>query len=159
MPMHLHMRNQAEVKSDLEYLTMCDPNFSTLSLLWCMTHCANRLHLTYRSNFRICLLLGCHSLESDASTFSLWSNGQAHGGPSCKLCSAQLEDAPHFMSSCPALESKHTEQLRHAPPQLQDLWVRLRHIPTLICRSIFALHFILWKSYWRQSTCSNLIID
>ena len=27
---HLHLLNQAEVKSNLEFLTMCDPNFSTL---------------------------------------------------------------------------------------------------------------------------------
>ena len=103
---HLHLLDKAEVKSDLEYLSMCDPNFSKPSLLWGITHCADRLHLTTRSNFRIRLLLGCHGLESDASRFSSRSNGQAHGDPSCKIRSVQLEDATHFISSCPALEDK-----------------------------------------------------
>ena len=67
---HLHLLNQAEVKSDLEYLSMCDPNFSKPSPLWRITHCVDWLHLTTRSNFRIRLLLGCHGLESDASRFS-----------------------------------------------------------------------------------------
>ena len=113
---HLQLLNQAEVKSDLEYLTMCDPNFSTPSPLWSMTDCADQLHLTTRSNFRIRLLLGCHSLESDACRFSSRSNRQAYGDPSCKLCGAQFEDAPHFISTCPSLETKHRELLRHAPP-------------------------------------------
>lgn len=59
---HLHLVNQAEVKTKLEYLTMCDPNFSTPSPLWGTTHCANHLYLTTWSNFRICLLLSCHGL-------------------------------------------------------------------------------------------------
>ena len=98
---------------------MCDPNFSKPSPLWGITHCADRLHLTTRSHFRIRLLLGCRGLESDTSRFSLRSNGQARGDPSCKLCGAQLEDAPHFISSCPALEDKCRELLRHAPLQLE----------------------------------------
>ena len=85
-----------------------------------MTHCADQLHLTTRSNFRIRLLLGCHGLESDACRFSSRSIGQARGDPSCKLCGAQLEDVPHFISTCPSLETKRREPLRHAPPQLQD---------------------------------------
>ena len=106
---HLQLLNQAEVKSNLEYLTMCDPNFSTPSPLWSMTHCADQLHLTTKSNFRIRLLLGCHGLESDACRFSSRSNGQACGDPSCKLCGAQLEDAPHFISTCPSLETRATQ--------------------------------------------------
>ena len=35
-------------------------------------------------------------------------------------CGAQLEDARYFISTCPLLETKHRELLRHAPPQLQD---------------------------------------
>ena len=35
-------------------------------------------------------------------------------------CGTQLEDAPHFISTCPSLETKCRELLRHAPPQLQD---------------------------------------
>ena len=46
--------------------------------------------------------------------------GQARGDPSCKLCDAELEDAPHFISTCPSLETKRRELLRHTPPQLQD---------------------------------------
>ena len=113
---HLELLNQAEVK---EYLTMCDPNLFTPPL-WSMIHCADQLHLTTRPNLRIRLLLGCQGLESDVCRFSSQSNGQARGDPSCKLCGAQLEDAPHFISTCLSLETKHRELLRHAPPQLQD---------------------------------------
>ena len=78
------------------------------------------LHLTTRSNFRICLLLGCHGLRSDASRFNLRSNECTCGDPSCKLCYTQLEDATHFISLCPLLEAKRQEQLSHVPPQLQE---------------------------------------
>ena len=62
----MQLLNQVEVKGDLKYLTMCDPNFSIPSPLWSMTHCTDQLHLTTRSNFMIRFLLGCHGLESDA---------------------------------------------------------------------------------------------
>ena len=109
------------MKRDLEFLTMCDPNFSIPSRLWSMTYCADQLHLTTRSIFRIHLLLGCHGLESNACRFSSQNNGQAHSNPSCKLCGVQLEDVPHFIFSCSPLEAKHRELLRHTPPQPQDL--------------------------------------
>ena len=104
----------------LRNISLCaTPTFS-LPPLWSMIHCADQLHLTTRSNLRIRLLLGCQGLESDVCRFSSQSNGQARGVPSCKLCGAQLEDVPHFISTCPSLETKRRKLLRHAPPQLQD---------------------------------------
>ena len=95
---YLHLLDQAEVKSDLEQLSMCEPNFLVPSPIWGATYCAEHLHLTTRSNFRVRLLLGCHGLGSGASRFNSRSNGRSRGDPSCKLCYAQLEDATHLIS-------------------------------------------------------------
>jgi len=78
---HLHLLNQVETKCDLEQLSMCAPNFSSPSPLWKVTHCPELIHLTWKSNFRIRLLLGCHGLESDASRFSTQNNGHSHFDP------------------------------------------------------------------------------
>ena len=96
---------------------MCAPNFSSPSPLWKVTHCAcaDWTHLTSNSNFRICLLLGCHGLESDTSRFRMRKDGQPRGDPSCKLCGSALEDATHFISSCTMLEAKRRELLSSAP--------------------------------------------
>jgi len=117
---YLHLLDQAEVKSDLEQLSMCEPNFLVPSPIWGVTYCAEHLHLITRSNFRVRLLLGCHGLESDASRFNSRSNGRGRGDPSCKLCYAQVKDATHFIS-CPLLEAKRRELLSHSPPQFQDI--------------------------------------
>ena len=157
---HLQLLNQAEVKSDLEYLTMCDPNFSTPFHLWSMTHCADQLHLTTRSNFRIRLLLGCHGLESDACRFSSRSNGQARGDPSCKLCGAPLEDAPHFISTCPSLETKRRELLGHAPPQLQDLEQELpdpARDPDLFAHVMLGINWV--EDIELQAFCVNFLAE
>ena len=129
---------------------MCDPNFSKPFPLWRITHCADwLLHLSTRSNFRIRLLLGCHGLESDTSRFSSQSNGQACGDPSCKLCGAQLEDAPHFISSCPALETKHRELLRHAPLQLE--------LPNHACDPDLFAHIML-KTDWIEDIQAQVFL-
>ena len=117
---HLHLLSQAETKRDLEYLSMCAPNFSLPSPLWKMTHCADWTHLTSKSNFRIRLLLGCHGLESDASRFRMRKDGQPPGDPSCKLCGSALEDATHFISSYTMLEAKRRELLSSAPPRFWE---------------------------------------
>ena len=116
---YLRLLEQAEVKHDLEQLTMCDLNPHAPSALWKVTHCTEHFLLTSRSNFRIRLLLGCHGLESDASRFSIRRNGLTRSDPSCKLCNAELEVATHFISVCPALEAKRRELLSHAPLQLE----------------------------------------
>ena len=63
---------------------MCAP-------LWRVTHFSDLFHLTSKSNFRICLLLGCPGLESDASRFSTRNNGQLRGDSSCKLVVQHLK--------------------------------------------------------------------
>ena len=60
--------------------------------------------LTRQNNFRLRLLVGCDGLEQDASRFRQRKDpsSRAHDA-SCKLCLSEPEDAPHFISRCPAL--------------------------------------------------------
>jgi len=111
---YLHLLDQAEVKSDLEQLSMCEPNFLVHSPIWGTTYCAEHvhLHLTTRSNFSVRLLLGCQGLGSDASRFNSRSNGRSGGDPSCKLCYAQLEDAIDFGSTEIFASDKKTDANR-----------------------------------------------
>ena len=86
-----------------------------LSPLWKVTHCPDWIHLTWKSNFRIFLLLGCHGQESNTSRFSMRKYGQSHGDPSCRLCGAALEDPTHFILSGSMLEANRRELLSHSP--------------------------------------------
>ena len=91
-------------------------------MLWKVTHCSDQIHLTSKSNFRICLLLGCNGLESNTSIrFSMWKYGQSRGDPSCRHCGAALEDLTHFILSCSMLEPKCRELCNHPRPQLRDM--------------------------------------
>ena len=100
---HLHLL--VETKCDLEHavIHVCSKPLISLSTL---AHCPDLFHLTSKLNFRICLLFGCHGLESDASRLSTWNNGQLCGDPSCKLYGVAPEDATHFISTCTILETK-----------------------------------------------------
>ena len=95
--------------------------FSSPSPLWKVTHCPDWIHLTWKSNFRIFLLLGCHGQESNTSRFSMPKYEQSRGDPSCRLCGAALEDPTHFISSCSMLEANRREPLPPNRPQLRDM--------------------------------------
>ena len=81
-----------------------------------ITHSADLLHLTTRSNFRVRLLLGCHGLESDAARFRVRRDGSPTGNPMCKLCNSEEEDPVHFLAVCNALQARQV-LLSHAPTQ------------------------------------------
>ena len=88
---------------------------------WKITHSADLLHLTTRSNFRVRLLLGCHGLESDAARFRVRRDGSPTGNPMCKLCNSEEEDPVHFLVVCNALQAQRQVLLSHAPLNLPDL--------------------------------------
>ena len=71
-------------KDSLGLLASCNPSL-TEPRRWNVTHNPVMAHLTSRLNFRIRLLLGCHGLESDTSTFRRRRGDKSPGDPSCDL--------------------------------------------------------------------------
>ena len=82
---------------------------------WKITHSADLLHLTTRSNFRVRLLLGCHGLESDAARFRVRRDGSPTGNLMCKLCNSEEEDPVHFLAACNTLQAQRLVLLSQAP--------------------------------------------
>ena len=97
---------------------------------------------------------------------SLTPANSAHGvmgrlATTCLVNSAsQLEEPPHFISTCPLLETKHRELLRHAPPQLQD---REPELPEPARDSDLFAHVMLginWvEDFKLQMFCVNFLAE
>ena len=117
----LNLLEEAESKKDLDPLIRCCTKPSVPAPHWKVTHSAEMLHLTTRSNFRVRLLLGCHGLESDAARFRVRRDGGPIGNPTCKLCNSGEEDPVHFLAACNALQAECQSLLSHASLNLPDL--------------------------------------
>ena len=64
----------------------------------------------------------CDGLEGDAARFCSRSNSAlCPQDPSCKLCGASCEDALHFVSCYPILDSARLSLLSSAPPPIASL--------------------------------------
>ncbi len=72
------------------------------------------------SLFRIQILVGCDGLEKDAASFTLRKGLFFVGDPSCKLCGALCEIAPHFISQCSSLSDIRTSMLSSADRNVRD---------------------------------------
>ena len=116
----LNLLEEAEGKKDLNPLVQCCFKPSAPAPHWKVTHSAEMLHFTTRSNFRVRLLLGCHGLESDAARFRVRRDGGPTGNPTCKLCKSGEEDPVHFLAVCNALQAERQSLLSHAPLNLPD---------------------------------------
>ena len=80
-------------------------------LHWMVTHGLPRL--TCWNNFRIRLLVGCHSLEEDASRFAQRRPPRITPyALTCKLCGLEPEDPVHFIVRCPALVETRISMLQ-----------------------------------------------
>ena len=113
----LNLLEEAESKRDFDPMTRCCTKPGAPAPHWKITHSADLLTLTTRSNFRVSLLLGCHGLESDAAKFRARRDG---GNPMCKLCNSGEEDPVHFLAVCNALQAQRRVLLSHAPLNLPD---------------------------------------
>ena len=111
----LNLLEEAESKRDFDPMTRCCTKPGAPAPHWKITHSADLLTLTTRSNFRVSLLLGCHGLESDAAKFRARRDG---GNPMCKLCNSGEEDPVHFLAVCNALQAQRRVLLSHAPLNL-----------------------------------------
>jgi len=84
----LNLLEEAESKRDLDLMIWCCTKPGAPAPHWKITHSAEMLHPTTRSNFRMRLLLGCHGLESDATRFRVRGDGSPNWNPTCKLCNS-----------------------------------------------------------------------
>ena len=116
----LNLNEEAESKRDLDPLIRCCTKPNAPAPHWKVTHSAEMLHLTTRSNFRVRLLLGCHGLECDAARFRVRRDGGPTGNTTCKLCNSGKEDPEHFLATCNALQARRRSLLSHAPLNLPD---------------------------------------
>ena len=112
----LNLLEEAESKRDLDLMTRCGTKPGAPAPHWKITHSADLLHLTTRSNFRVRLLLGCHGLESDAARFRVRRDGSPTGNPMCKLCNSEEEDPVHFLAVCNALQAGATSSSTQPRP-------------------------------------------
>ena len=101
------------------FISECDIKIGRPLPQWSVT--VGDVQRTRATNFRIRLLAGCDGLEKDAVRFRSRNNGITPADPSCKLCGDPIEDAFHFVSCCPALESERVRLISSAPPSVQAL--------------------------------------
>ena len=134
----LNLLEEAERKRDLDPMTRCCTKPGAPAPHWKITHSADLLHLTTRSNFRVRLLLGCHGLESDAARFRVRRDGSPTGNPMCKLCNSEEEDPVHFLAVCNALQAQCRVLLSHAPLNLADP----AHDPSAFTKIILGINWI-----------------
>ena len=87
---------------DEYYVGDCDFRLGRPLQHWSIT--LGNTTLSRASNLRIWLLVGCDGLEKDAAHFRYRNNQLSPADPSCKLCSASVEDALNFTSSLSALD-------------------------------------------------------
>ena len=73
----LNLNEEAESKRDLDPLIRCCTKPNAPAPHWKVTHSAEMLHLTTRSNYRVGLL-GCHGLESDAASWIIQLSKPPH---------------------------------------------------------------------------------
>ena len=109
----LNLNEEAESKRDLDPLIQCCTKPNAPAPHWKVTHSAEMLHLTTRSNFRVRLLLGCHGLECDATRFRVRRDGGPTGN-TCKLChSGKIQST----SLLPAMPCRHGVDLCSVTPR------------------------------------------
>ena len=101
-------KKQISIKLLLKFLDDCENHFigeCDLRLVHLLQHWLVTLGdtaLSRENNLRIHLLVGCEGLENDTVGFRCRNNLFDPADPTCKLCSALLEDAHHFISVCPS---------------------------------------------------------
>ena len=134
----LNLNEEAESKRDLDPLIRCCTKPNAPAPHWKVTHSAEMLHLTTRSNFRVRLLLGCHGLECDAARFRVRRDGGPTGNTTCKLCNSGKEDPEHFLATCNALQARRRSLLSHAPLILPDP----EHDPSAFTEIILGIDWI-----------------
>ena len=123
------LKKHFAIREHLDFLAACDhlplSDCQALKLLkpaphWSITR--GDVNLTRMNIFRIRLLVGCDGLEGDAARFRSRTNSAlCPQDPSCKLCGASCEDALHFVSCCPILDSARLSLLSSAPPPVASL--------------------------------------
>ena len=134
----LNLNEEAENKRDLDPLMRCCTKPNAPAPHWKVTHSAEMLHLTTRSNFRVRLLLGCHGLECDAARFRVRRDGGPTGNTTCKLCNSGKEDPEHFLATRNALQARRRSLLSHAPLNLPDP----EHDPSAFTEIILGIDWI-----------------
>ena len=98
------------------FISECDIKIGRPLPQWSVT--VSDVQRTRATNNRIRLLAGCDGLEKDAARFRSRNNGITPADPSCKVCGDPIEDAFHFVSCCPALESERVRLISSAPPSV-----------------------------------------
>ena len=154
----LNLLEEAESKRDLDPMTRCCTKPGAPAPHRKITHSADLLHLTTRSNFRVRLLLGCHGLESDAARFRVRRDGSPTGNPMCKLCNSEEEDPVHFLAVCNALQAQRRVLLCHAPLNLPDP----ARDPSAFTEIILGINWIDDLATWRlkhSSSNTSLILN
>jgi len=86
-------------KSSLNFMDLTLLNPSTPHHLWPTGGCSARSRLA--ASVRAKLLAGSYILQYNMARFN-----QHKVTPTCQLCKSDVEDIPHFLLSCSALESK-----------------------------------------------------